>query len=133
MDIFLKDKGYERSMSDNCLYMKRVGEKFIIISLFVDALLLAFNSVQMPMKEKKELEKRFCMKDLGGFHYLLGIQIEQDRAKKKMLLHKTRYSSDMLLKYGMQDYKPVLTPQVTSSTLVINNGEPIENKVSSNH
>ena len=76
MDTFLKDKGYKQSMSDNCLYIKRVGEEFIIISLFVDDLLLACNSVQMLKKEKVELQKRFCMKDLGDVHYLLGIQIE---------------------------------------------------------
>ena len=47
MDVFLKDNGYEQSMSDNCLYIKRVGEEFIVISLFWDDLLLACNSVNM--------------------------------------------------------------------------------------
>ena len=113
MDTFLKGKGYEQSMSDNCLYIKRVGKEFIIISLFVDDLLLACNSLQMLKREKGELQKRFCMKDLGEVHYLLGIQIERDRAKKKMLLHQARYLSDMLQKYGMQDCKQVSTPQIT--------------------
>eukprot|EP00794_Sanderia_malayensis_P003564 gene3564-biopygen3051 len=126
MDTFLKEKGYEQSKSDNCLYIKRVGEEFIIISLFVDDLLLACNSVQMLEKEKKELQKRFCMKDLGEVHYLLGIQIERDRARKKMLLHQAKYLSDMLLKYGMQDCKPVSTPQVTGSTLVVHDGDAID-------
>jgi len=31
----------------------------------------------------------------------------------------------MLRKYGMQDCKPVSTPQVTGSTLVVNNGDAI--------
>ena len=118
MDIFLKDNGYEQSMSDNCLYIKRVGEEFIIISLFVDDLLLACNSISMLQKEKKMLQKRFFMKDLGDVHYFLGIQIERDRANKKMLLHQERYLSDMLHKYGMQDCKPVSTPEVTGATLL---------------
>eukprot|EP00794_Sanderia_malayensis_P021071 gene21071-biopygen14635 len=80
----------------------------------------------MHKKEKKELQKRFCMKGLGEVHYLLGIQIERDRAKKKMLLHQAKYLSDMLLKYGMQDCKPVSTPQVTGSTLVVNDGAAID-------
>ena len=98
----------------------------MIISLFVDDLLLACNSVQMLKKEKEELQKRFCMKDLGEVHYLLGIQIERDRANKKMLLHQEKYLHDMLYKYGMQDCKPVSTPQVTGSTLVVNDGNSID-------
>ena len=66
------------------------------------------------------------MKDLGDVHYLLGIQIERDRTNKKMLLHQERYLSDMLHKYGMQDCKPVSTPQVTGATLVVNNGDAID-------
>ena len=88
-------------MSDNCLYIKRVGEDFVIISLFVDDPLLTCNSAQIQKKEKEELQKRSCTKDLGDVHYLLGIQIEQDRGKKRMLLHQTPYLSD-ILKYGMQ-------------------------------
>ena len=76
-----------------------MGEEFITICLSVDDLLLACNNVQMLKKEKEELQKRFYMKDLD-VHYLLGIQIERVRAKMKMLLHQTRYLSDMLLKYG---------------------------------
>ena len=43
-----------------------------------------------------------------------------------MLLHQTRYLSDMLLNYGVQDCKPVSTPQVIGSILAINNDEPID-------
>ena len=92
----------------------------------MDDLLLACNSVQMLKKEKEELQIRFCMKVLGDAHYLLCIQVEQNRGEKKMVLHQTRYLSDMLLKYRMQDCKPVSTSQVTGSTLVAHDREPID-------
>ena len=50
--------------------------------------------------------------------YYLGIQIEFNRAEKKMLLHQSTYISNLLWKYGMQNFRAVPKPQATSSTVI---------------
>ena len=66
------------------------------------------------------------MKDLSEARYCLGIQIERNRAEKRMLLHQSTYLSNLLRKYGMQNYIEVSTPQVTGSTLLANEGDPVD-------
>eukprot|EP00795_Rhopilema_esculentum_P008820 gene8820-biopygen1729 len=126
MDAYMKNNDYEQCQADSCLYVKRVGAEFIIIALYVDDMLLACSSNQLLQNEKEALQKRFCMKDLGEARYCLGIQIERNRAEKRMLLHQSTYLSNLLRKYGMQNCKEVSTPQVTGSTLLANEGDPVD-------
>ena len=126
MDAFLKENDYEQCQADSCLYVKRVGAEFIIIALYVDDMLLACNSTKLLQNEKEALEKQFCTKDLGEARYCLGIQIERNRAEKKMLLHQSTYLKNLLQKYGMQNCRAVPTPQVTGSTLFANEGDPVD-------
>ena len=126
MDAYMKNNDYEQCQADSCLYVKRVGAEFIIIALYVDDMLLACSSKQLLQNEKEALQKRFCMKDLGEARYCLGIQIERNRAEKRMLLHQSTYLSNLLRKYGMQNCKEVSTPQVTGSTLLANEADPVD-------
>ena len=89
-------------------------------------MLLACNSTKLLRSEKEALQKQFCMKDLGEARYCLGIQIERNRAEKKMLLHPSTYRKNLLQKYGMQNCRAVPTPQVTGSRLFANEGDPVD-------
>ena len=89
-------------------------------------MLLACNSTKLLRSEKEALQKQLCMKDLGEARYCLGIQIERNRAEKKMLLHQSTYHKNLLQKYGMQNCIAVPTPQVTGSTLFANEGDPVD-------
>ena len=99
MDQFLKDSGYMQPKSDPCLYIKRKGDDFMLIALYVDDLLQASNSKKMLLREKKALKRRFEMKDHGEVHYCLGVQIERKRSKRLMLLHQTNYFTNLLKKF----------------------------------
>ena len=67
------------------------------------------------------------MKNLSEARYCLGIQIERNRAEKRMLLHQSTYLSNLLRKYGMQNCKAVPTPQVTGSQMKLaNEGDPVD-------
>ncbi|CAM8965330.1 unnamed protein product [Rhodiola kirilowii] len=49
-------------------------------------MLIAGSSAQEVSKLKKQLSKRFAMKDLGQAKQILGMQIERDRKAGKMHL-----------------------------------------------
>ena len=55
------------------------GSDFIILSLYVDDILIAGNRVESICEVKDFLKSQFEMKDLGEASYVLGIQIIRDR------------------------------------------------------
>jgi len=50
---------------DHCVYLKRSNNSFIILSLYVDDILIAGNSKEMINTTKKWLSSNFEMKDMG--------------------------------------------------------------------
>ena len=126
IDQFLKNSGYVQSSADSCIYIKREGDDIVLMALYVDDLLLASQNHAMLRREKERLRKRFEMKDLGEVHYCLGIQVERDREKKQMKLHQSKYLTNLLQKFGMENCKPAATPVDQGTKLQPNEGEPVE-------
>ena len=67
---------------DHCMYLKRSNNGFIILSLYVDDILLVGNNKEMIDTAKKWLSSNFEMKDMGESSYVLGVNIVRDRAKR---------------------------------------------------
>jgi hypothetical protein len=68
-------------------------------------------------KVKAMLSKEFKMKDLGEIKYLLKIEINRDRKKKRLSMSQHRYIVELLHKYDMLDTTAVLTPQTCNAEL----------------
>ena len=60
----LKD-GFTMMEEDHCVYIKRSNNHFIILSLYVDDLLIARNDKKLIDVTKKWLSSNFKMKDMG--------------------------------------------------------------------
>ena len=56
---------------DHCIYVKRSNEKYVILSLYVDDILLAENDLEYVKTIKSWLSKSFDMKDMGEADYIL--------------------------------------------------------------
>ena len=67
---------------DHCMYLKHSNSGFVILSLYVDNILLAGNSKEMIDIVKRWLSSNFEMKDMGEANYVLGMKIVRDRAKR---------------------------------------------------
>ncbi|KAH9181358.1 hypothetical protein AeNC1_016666, partial [Aphanomyces euteiches] len=59
---------------------------------------------------KRALSTRFTMKDLGTLTYCLSIEVKR-LEDGSILLHQSRYISDILAKHGLADCNPISTPQ----------------------
>ena len=57
--------GFEMNPLDHCVYIWRCYDELKILSLYVDDILLAGNSLDMMIKTKSFLASRFEMKDMG--------------------------------------------------------------------
>ena len=95
---------------DHCVYIKRSKDKFIIMSLYVDDILIASNSKEYINGIKGWLSSNFEMKDMGEAAYILGVKISRDRSKKLLSLSQEPYINKILERFQMQHSKPIDTP-----------------------
>ena len=110
IDEYLKVKNYKASSADACIYIKQSNGCFVILSIYVDDILIASNSTSMLEKEKSELGKRFSVTDQGEAHYILGMAIKRDRSRGTMFLSQHNYVENVLKRFRMESCNPVSTP-----------------------
>ena len=110
-DSFMMSQEYKRTFPNPCVYVRRfLDDKFIILLLYVDDMLIVDQDADMIQKLKMELSKTFDMKDLGSAKRILGMEILQDRKVGKLWLSQERYIERMLERFNMKNSKPVSTP-----------------------
>lgn len=120
IDDFMVKMGFTKSKSDHCIYSKRSDESMIFVVLYVDDLIIASSDGILLSTTKQALSERFEMTDLGELKFFLGMEINQDSTKGQVTMRQTKFLKSILLKFGMQDCKPVKTPQDPGSKLTKN-------------
>jgi hypothetical protein len=102
---------YTKTDADHCVYVKTFrGDKFIILLLYVEDMLIVGQDITMIGDLKKELSKFFDMKNLGPAKQILGMQIVRDRKARKLWMSQQGYVDRVLERFNMKDAKPVTTP-----------------------
>ena len=102
---------------DHCVYIKRFKDKFVILSLYVDDILIAASDINFVKEIKEWLSSTFEMKDMGEATYILGINISRDCSKRLLSLSQEPYIKKVLIRFNMQDCKPINTPISKSEAL----------------
>jgi hypothetical protein len=71
--------------------------------------------------------QKFEMSMMGELTYFLGFQVKQ--LKDDTFISQTKYTQDLLKRFGMKDAKPVKTPMGTDGHLDLNKGgKPVDQK-----
>eukprot|EP00253_Pinus_taeda_P020499 PITA_20499 len=73
-------------------------------------MLLASKSIEEINRLKTQMARTFDMKDLGAARQILGIEIFRDRGNGKLWLSQQKYVEKILLRFGMNNVKPVSIP-----------------------
>ena len=102
--------GFKMMDEDHCVYVLHSKDKFVIMSLYVDDILLASNNKGFLKVIKGWLSSTFEMKDMGEAAYILGVQILRNRATKLLALSQETYIDKILERFHMKDAKPMNTP-----------------------
>ena len=102
----LKD-GFTMMEEDHCVYIKRSNNHFIILSSYVDDILIVGNDKKLIDVTKKWSSSHFEMKDMGEASYVLGVNIQRDCSKCLLGLSQETYIKKMLQRYHMHDCKPM--------------------------
>ena len=96
-------------MSDPCVYVYGSGDTLVILTVYVDDILLTGKD-QNLVKKKKELTDLFEMTDMGDVRHILGIEVHRDYKQGTLAISQGHYVATILERFGMQDANPVSTP-----------------------
>jgi transposase InsO family protein len=108
LDKFLTGLNLKRTSSDYGVYYDDSNPINLIITTYVDDLLIASNDINKIIWFKKQMTQNFEMSDLGLLKYILGIQVDQDG--KSIKIHQKSYIHELLTKFQLNDSKTYNTP-----------------------
>ena len=81
IDEYLSKLGFVKSLSESTLYIKGDQANFIVISLYVDDLLVTGSNVELIQQFKDDMMQVFKMTNLGEMSYFLGMEIKQNEGE----------------------------------------------------
>ena len=105
---FLLNFGFICSLRDPSLFIYRRNGDIMLLLLYVDDNALTGSNNKLISKLLEALNKEFKMKDLGQFHYFLGLQAQFH--SQGLFLNQEKYTEDLLHISGMSECTPVSTP-----------------------
>ena len=120
----LCENHFEQSGVDNCVYVRHVDDKMIVIVIWVDDLIIGASTDLLLCETNNMLKDKLKMKDLGKLSHFLGVDFEQGDGYVK--ISQKEYIHKVLERYGMSDCKPRYTPSEPKIDCI--EGEPVDSK-----
>jgi len=120
IDEHLLSLGFNRSLSEPTLSTKHSATDSLIVSLYVDDLLVTGSKLKEIDQFKLEMMRVFEMTDLGEMSYFLGMEIQQ--FQHGIFIHQLKYAKEILKKFQMEKCKPMSTPMEHKAKLCKEDG-----------
>jgi len=120
----LQASGFERSASDDALYIKFFDSGFCFIPAWVDDLLLVSDCEEHIQTVKEILGNKYKIKDLGEVSTYLGMQVKRDKETGWLELGLEKYVGKLEEKFSnlLQETSKVQTPMAPDVLYKIRNG-----------
>ncbi|XP_073219704.1 uncharacterized protein [Cicer arietinum] len=116
IDSHFHNQDFRRSENDATLYVRRLLDGgSLIVSLYVDDLLVTSNNQQEVQKLVEDMKNQFEMSSLGEMNYFLGLEVYQ--SEDEIFLNQEKYAREILKKFRMESCKSVPTPLVSNLKL----------------
>ena len=102
--------GFTCVMANDCLYVLWEYNKIVLMVLiYVDDMAIAGKGIPGVVPFKQNLSKDFEIPDLGELKFILSILVTRDRSNCLIYLNQSAYITQVLVRFGMSDAKPVST------------------------
>ncbi|RVW33826.1 Retrovirus-related Pol polyprotein from transposon RE1 [Vitis vinifera] len=108
IDSHLLGLGFTKSLSEFTLYFKKVCDETLVVSLYVDDLLVTGSNMKQIDNFKKEMKDVFEMIDLGRMTFFLGMEVQQKQ--NEIFICQQKYAKEILKKFKMEECNPSATP-----------------------
>ncbi|KAG8474453.1 hypothetical protein CXB51_033539 [Gossypium anomalum] len=119
IDAYLSRLGFEKSISEPTFYVKKVKiETLLIVSLYVDDLLVTGCRSELIKNFKKQLQDVFEITDLGLMTYFIGMEVNQN--EHFIFISQQVFALKVLNNFCMTNCKPASTPVALGEKLSSN-------------
>ena len=99
--------------------MKKQDNDILIVSLYVDDLIITDNNENMILTFKSDMMRRYEMNDIDLLHYFLGIKIKS--REDGIFICQKKYVKSILKKFKMENCNVVATPLVVNEKFMKEN------------
>jgi hypothetical protein len=117
---FLIENGFKIGKGDSTLFTRKMGKDLFVCQIYVDDVIFGSTNKSFCDEFSKIMTDRFEMSMMGVLTFFLGFQIKQ--AKEETFISQTKYTRDILKKFGMDKAKPITTPMGTNGHLDLDLG-----------
>jgi hypothetical protein len=108
LDTMLQQLGFKHNDCEHAMYARGKGSARLLVSVYVDDLIITGNDVDEIVKFKLQMQASFKMSDLGLLSFYLGIEVQQ--GSSGISLSQTTYAWRILDKAGMANCNDCTTP-----------------------
>ncbi|KAG6496256.1 hypothetical protein ZIOFF_044115 [Zingiber officinale] len=92
---------------EHALYVRADNDNILLVSLYVDDLIVTGSSPQMIKSFKEVMAKAFDMTDMGLMSYFLGLEVKQ--GVDGIFMTQEQYANEVLKRFRMDDCNPINT------------------------
>jgi hypothetical protein len=112
---FLLENGFRIGKVDFTLFTRKMGKDLFICQIYVDDIIFSSINASFCEEFSKIMTDMFEMSMMGELKYFLSFQI--NLLEDGTFISQTRYTFDLLKKFGMDKAKPIKTPMGTNGHL----------------
>ncbi|PKA47383.1 Retrovirus-related Pol polyprotein from transposon TNT 1-94 [Apostasia shenzhenica] len=125
IDRFFLQNGFQKSCNEATLYTLNQNGHILIISIYVDDLLVTGDDEGLIQNFKDQMKSKYEMSDMGQLRYFLGLEVHQ--SSKGIFISQKNYIQNVLKRFRMNECKAIDTPLSTSDKLKKEDGAPEAN------
>jgi hypothetical protein len=108
---FLIENGFRIGKADPTLFTRKMGKNLFVCQIYVDDIIFSSTNKSFCDEFSKIMTDRFEMFMMEVLTFFLGFQIKQ--SKEGTFISQTKYTRDILKKFGIDKAKPIKTPMST--------------------
>jgi hypothetical protein len=117
---FLISNAFQVGKDDPTLFTKTCNGDLFVCLIYVDDIIFDSTNQKSCEEFSRVMMQKFKMSMMGELNYFLGFQVKQ--LKEGTFISQTKYTQDLLKRFGMKDAKPAKTPMGTDGHLDLNKG-----------
>ena len=117
---FLIANAFKVGKADPTLFTKTCNGDLFVCQIYVDDIIFGSTNQKSCEEFSRVMTQKFEMSMMGELNYFLGFQVKQ--LKDGTFISQTKYTQDLLKRFGMKDAKPAKTPMGTDGHTDLNKG-----------
>jgi hypothetical protein len=125
-DFFISN-AFKVGKVDPTLFTKTCNGDLFVCQIYVDDIIFGSTNQKSCEEFSRVMMQKFEMSMMGELNYFLGFQVKQ--LKEGTFISQTKYTQDLLKRFGMKDAKPAKTLMGTYGHLDLNKeGKSVDQK-----